>query len=102
MVEELEKTLTKRAINTFNPEFVKLHEDSDHNIFKIPAGFTAMDAISYILSDNPKDISDFLMKYAYKVPDAVEVVRVIEKGIKDKMICLTCFRNEIYSYMYNN
>lgn len=99
---ELNKIINKRAINTFNPDFTEMHRGMNHKIFKIPAGFTMLDAVSYILNNNPNHIADFLMKLQYNVPEATDIVNILKEGIKNKTICLTCLRNEVQTYMHSN
>jgi len=96
-VENLNKPLTAKKIKEFNKDFVENHkkEFPEHEIFEIPAGFTVLDAISYVFDNDIRSISDFMSKYFKQEVCTIDLLRMLEEGIDNRILCLNCVRDTI-------
>lgn len=98
----LSKPLTMRKISTFDHRLVNNHIGVDHAIFSIPKHYTILDALSYIFNDDAIAISNVLQDYVDIEPRSRELIKGIEGGVKDKVICLTCIKNSVQHMLGNN
>ena len=74
---------------------VKNHIGIAHPIFIIPKDYTLLDALSYIFNDDANAISNVLQDYTDNDEQATALMKGIEEGIKDKIICLTCIKGSV-------
>ena len=95
LIDYATEPLVAEEIKFFSPQLVRDHTGINHIIKPIPKNYTLIDALAYIFNNNPVQIAGVLQAYQDRMPDAINLLKAIETGIKERNICLTCVRNNM-------